>query len=327
MNKPANRGSLRIVFAGTPEFAAQHLAGLIENNQHVVGVYTQPDRPAGRGKKLQPSAVKQLAIKYQLPIYQPENFKTSDSIEQLESLRPDLMVVAAYGLILPGKVLDTPKYGCINVHASLLPKWRGAAPIQRAIEAGDSSSGVTIMQMNQGLDTGDMLLKTSCIIDSRDNAADLHDKLIDIGKPVLLKTLELIETGQLHPQPQDDSQATYAHKIQKPEGQLDWSMDAASLDRKIRAFNPFPICYSDLNDLRIKIHQAFVLESHSTNQPGEIIAATQHGLDVQTGRGALRIKYLQMPGKKVLPVDDILRGYPDLFKPSSQFSSIPEKMP
>jgi len=327
MNQPADRGSLRIVFAGTPEFSAQHLAGLIENEQYIVGVYTQPDRPAGRGKKLQPSAVKQLAIKYQLPIYQPENFKTADNIAQLKSLRPDLMIVAAYGLILPERVLEIPEYGCINVHASLLPKWRGAAPIQRAIEAGDSLSGVTIMQMNQGLDTGDMLLKTTCNIDSRDNAADLHDKLIDIGKPALLKILEHIETGHLRPQPQDNSQATYAHKIQKSEGQLDWSMDAASLDRKIRAFNPFPICYSDLNNLRMKIHRAFVLESHSSSQPGEILAATQQGLDVQTGRGALRVEYLQMPGKKVLPVGDILRGYSDLFAPGCQFCSIPEKMP
>ena len=327
MNQTADRGSLRIVFAGTPEFAAQHLAGLIENGQQIVGVYTQPDRPAGRGKKLQPSAVKQLAIKHQLPVFQPENFKSVGSVEQLASLQPDLMIVAAYGLILPENVLNTPKYGCINVHASLLPRWRGAAPIQRAIEAGDSSSGVTIMQMNQGLDTGDMLLKTSCAIESRDSAADLHDKLIDIGKPALLKTLEQIETGQLLSQPQDDSQATYANKIQKPEGWLDWSMDAASLDRKIRAFNPFPICYSDLNGLRIKIHQAFVLETHSSNQPGEIIAASEQGMDVQTGRGALRIERLQMPGKKVLPVGDILRGYADLFTPGSLFNSTPEKLP
>ena len=327
MNQTADRGSLRMVCAGTPEFAAHPVAGLMESKQRIVGVYTQPDRPAGRGKKLQPSAVKQLAIHHQLPVYQPENFKSADSIDQLESLRPDLMIVAAYGLILPEIVLNTPKYGCINVHASLLPKWRGAAPIQRAIEAGDSLSGVTIMQMNQGLDTGDMLLKTSCTIETRDSADDLHDKLIDIGKPALINTLEQIETGQLQPQPQDDSQATYAHKIQKSEGWLDWSTDAASLDRKIRAFNPFPICYSDLNGLRIKIHQAFVLESNSSNQPGEIIAATPQGLDVQTGQGALRIERLQMPGKKVLPVGDILRGYNDLFAPGSLFSSTPEKLP
>ncbi|MEQ9021179.1 MAG: methionyl-tRNA formyltransferase [Pseudomonadales bacterium] len=314
---------MRIVFAGTPEFAAHHLSALIESSHNIVGVYTQPDRPAGRGKKLLPSAVKQLALEQGLPVYQPPNFKNTTDIDELASLEADVMVVVAYGLILPEAVLKTPLSGCINVHASLLPRWRGAAPIQRAIEAGDSESGVTIMQMDQGLDTGDMLAKESCAIESRDTAAHLHDKLVDIGKAVLLDTLKQIETGQFHLEPQDDSRATYAHKIQKSEALLDWSMNATTLDRKIRAFNPFPVCYSELGGQRIKIHQAFVLETNSSSQPGEIIATSSQGLDVQTGRGTLRIERLQMPGKKVLPVADILRGYADLFQPGALFCAIP----
>jgi len=323
MDQTADSGSLRIIFAGTPEFAAQHLSALIEDNQNIVGVYTQPDRPAGRGKKLQPSAVKLLALENDLPVYQPPNFKNSAHVSDLASLKADVMVVVAYGLILPESVLNIPTFGCINVHASLLPRWRGAAPIQRAIEAGDTESGVTIMQMDQGLDTGDMLAKASCAIESRDTATQLHDKLVDIGKPALLDTLKQIVSGQVSPEPQDGSRATYAHKIQKSEGLLNWTLDASTLDRKIRALNPFPICYSELGEQRIKIHQAFVLEAHSSNQPGEIIAASAQGLDVQTGQGTLRIERLQMPGKKVLPVADILRGYADLFRPGTFFCAIP----
>lgn len=327
MNKTADRGSLRIVFAGTPEFAAHHLSALIESSQNIVGVYTQPDRPAGRGKKLQPSPVKQLALEQGLPVYQPQNFKSTTEIDELASMQADVMVVVAYGLILPEAVLKTPRYGCINVHASLLPRWRGAAPIQRAIEAGDNESGITIMQMNQGLDTGEMLTKVSCIIESRDTAASLHDKLVDIGKAALLDTLGQIEVGQCHPEPQENTRATYARKLQKSEGQLDWTLDATTLDRKIRAFNPFPVCYTELGGHRIKIYQAFVLETHSSSQPGRITAVSTQGLDVQTGRGTLRIERLQMPGKKVLPVADILRGYADLFQPGTLFCTTAEKTP
>lgn len=327
MNETADRGSLRIVFAGTPEFAAHHLSALIESSQNIVGVYTQPDRPAGRGKRLQPSPVKQLALEQGLPVYQPQNFKNTTEIDKLASMQADVMVVVAYGLILPEAVLKTPAYGCINVHASLLPRWRGAAPIQRAIESGDSESGITIMQMNQGLDTGDMLTKVSCTIESRDTAANLHDKLVDIGKAALLDTLGQIEAGQCHPEPQENTRATYAHKLQKSEGLLDWALDATTLDRKIRAFNPFPICYTELGGHRIKIYQAFVLETHSSSQPGEITAVSTQGLDVQSGRGTLRIERLQMPGKKVLPVADILRGYSNLFQPGTLFCTTAENTP
>ncbi len=317
MDLSQDRSPLRIIFAGTPDFAAQHLLSLIESSHHVVGVYTQPDRPAGRGKKLQPSAVKKVALDHQLPVFQPLNFKDQADVDELASLQADIMVVVAYGLILPESVLDAPRFGCINVHASLLPRWRGAAPIQRAIEAGDLESGVTIMQMDAGLDTGDMLLTSSCPIESRDSTTDLHDKLIEIGKPALLRALAQIEKGNVQAIPQDNSGATYAQKIQKSEGQLDWAQDAVVLERKIRAFNPFPVCYTELDGQRIRIHRAFVLETHSSSKAGEIMAVSPQGLDIQTGKGTLRVEQLQMPGKKALPVSEILKGYADLFRPGT----------
>lgn len=316
---------LRIVFAGTPYFAQSFLELLIKSGHQIVGVYTQPDRPAGRGKKLQPSPVKQLALKHSLPVFQPVNFRDQHDRDELASLNADLMIVVAYGLILPQSVLDTPKYGCINVHASLLPRWRGAAPIQRAIEEGDSESGVTIMQMNAGLDTGDMLSIAKCTIDSRDTSASLHDKLIETGKPALLESLEDIANSDLELIKQDDSAANYAHKIEKIEGFIDWRLDALTLDRKIRAFYPFPVAYSLLEGQRIKIHSAFVLESHSQcasdEDAGKIVQISDQGLDIQTSKGSLRIEQLQIPGKKAMPFADILRGYPDLFSVGQFFSS------
>lgn len=314
---------LRIVFAGTPEFAKQFLKLLIDTDHRLVGVYTQPDRPAGRGKKLQASPVKQLALENQIPVFQPLNFRQEEDREQLESLNADLMIVVAYGIILPQTVLDTPTHGCINVHASLLPRWRGAAPIHRAIESGDKQTGVTIMQMNAGLDTGDMLVTKICDIGVLDTTASLHDKLIETGKPALIETLGLIANEDLTPVEQDNNAANYAHKIEKIEGLIDWQLDATTLDRKIRAFYPFPVAYSLIDGERVKIHRAQILETNnmSQKQVGSITAISDQGIDVQTGQGSIRIEQLQLPGKKAMNCADILRGYPDRFTIGQCFQS------
>lgn len=316
---------LRIVFAGTPAFAAHYLEFLLATNHQIVGVYSQPDRPAGRGKKLQQSPVKQLALENDLCVFQPVNFKQADSINELAELKPDLMIVVAYGLILPQAILDLPTYGCINIHASLLPRWRGAAPIQRAIEAGDAETGITIMQMDAGLDTGDMLTTSVCNIERRDTAASLHDKLVEAGKPALTRALDNIACNQTNRQKQNDAQANYAAKIEKAEAEIDWQLAAPILDRKIRAFNPFPVCFSYLGDQRIKIHNAFVLENHSQGEPGEIMQINNQGIDVQAGKGTIRIEKLQMPGKKALACNEVLRGYPGLFTVGNQFDALTEK--
>ena len=233
---------LRLIFAGTPEFAALHLKALIESKHQLLAVYTQPDRPAGRGKKLQSSPVKQLAERCDLPVYQPPTLRDRDAQRQLAALGADVLIVVAYGLILPQPVLDTPRFGCLNVHASLLPRWRGAAPIQRAIEAGDRETGVTIMQMDAGLDTGDMLASAHCPIGSRATAATLHDTLAELGAPLLLRVLADLPSYQRGALPQEEALATYAGKIHKSEGALDWPPDCVQLGRRIRAFNPFPVC-------------------------------------------------------------------------------------
>ena len=313
--------SLRIVFAGTPDFAKHFLQLLIDTGHQVVAAYTQPDRPAGRGKKLQASPVKQLAQSHGIPVLQPKNFREQTDRDELQGLNADLMIVVAYGLILPESVLGTPRQGCINVHASVLPRWRGAAPIHRAIETGDKETGVTIMQMDAGLDTGDMLNIKTCEITGSDTTATLHDKLVEVGKPALLETLSQIAQGLMNPAVQASEQAVYAHKIEKIEGHIDWNLDAETLDRKIRAFVPFPVAYTDLNTTRIKIHKASILEKYSSGTPGTIINTNESGIDVQTGAGTIRVQSLQLPGKRALPVADILRGYPDLFASNAIFTS------
>lgn len=296
-----------IIFAGTPQFSVPVLSALLSSRHTVKAVYTQPDRPAGRGRKLTPSPVKELALHYQLPIYQPITLRNEEEQHRLASLNADLMVVVAYGLLLPQAVLQAPKLGCINIHASLLPRWRGAAPIQRAIFAGDTMTGVTIMQMNEGLDTGDMLYKTDCAIDSRDTSASLHEKLSQLGADALIKTLDRLPS--LKPEIQDNSKATYAHKITKEEAKLNWTLTAIELDRKVRAFNPWPIAFTQRGEQILRIFEAAVIEQkNKTNQPGEIIATSSDGIDVATGAGVLRIKVLQLPGGKVMPVLDILNS-------------------
>ena len=304
---------MKIIFAGTPDFAAAHLQALIDSPQHsVIAVYTQPDRPAGRGKKLKASAVKQLAQANDLPVFQPHSLKDTEQQQILADLHADIMVVVAYGLILPQAVLDTPQLGCINVHGSILPRWRGAAPIQRAIEAGDEETGVTIMQMDAGLDTGAMLCISRCPIDSDDSSATMYKKLELLGAPALLNTLNNLQANKALAVVQDDSQSCYAAKIDKSEALIDWSKPAAILDRQIRAFNPFPAAYTTLGDLRIKVWQAEVTQK-SGSTAGQIISADNRGILVGCGEQSLLLTEIQLPGKSRMPVSEILKSRAELF--------------
>ena len=308
---------MKIIFAGTPDFAAAHLQALIDSPQHsVIAVYSQPDRPAGRGKKLKASSVKLLAEANDLPVFQPQSLKDSEQQQLLADLQADIMVVVAYGLILPQAVLDTPRLGCINVHGSILPRWRGAAPIQRAIEAGDKETGVTIMQMDAGLDTGAMLCISRCAISSTDTSATMYKKLEQLGAPALLNTLNNLQANKALAVIQDDSQSCYATKITKSEALIDWSKPAAVLDRQIRAFNPFPTAYTTLGDLRIKIWQAEVrteLEPTSVQSVGQIISADNSGITVSCGEQSLRLTEIQLPGKSRMAVSEILKSRAELF--------------
>lgn len=304
---------LRIIFAGTPDFAAASLQALIDNQQQnnyqIVAAYTQPDRPAGRGQKLIQSPVKQLAIEHDIAVYQPLNFKDDKDKAQLAALNADLMIVAAYGIILPKPVLDTPKLGCINVHASLLPRWRGAAPINRAIIAGDSQTGITIMQMDVGLDTGDMLLKASCEISPEDTFASLHDRLASLGGEALIDALEKLKQDQLTPEKQDDSLSCYAAKLTKQEGNIDWQQNAELIARQIRGLSPWPSAFTHSSQGVMKIHSGQVSSILSpTAQAGEIIEASKKGLVVATGEGSLLITEVQFAGGKRMKVQDALNG-------------------
>ncbi|MEE1948774.1 methionyl-tRNA formyltransferase [Pseudomonas alcaligenes] len=304
---------MRIVFAGTPEFAAQHLQALLDAGRQIVAVYTQPDRPAGRGQKLMPSPVKQLALQHGIAVYQPQTLRDPAAQAELAALAPDLMVVVAYGLILPQVVLDTPRLGCINSHASLLPRWRGAAPIQRAIEAGDASSGVTVMQMEAGLDTGPMLLKVTTTITTEDTGGSLHDRLAQLGSAAVVEAVTKLTAGELRGEVQDDSLATYAHKLNKDEARLDWSRPAVELERLVRAFNPWPICHSTLNGEALKVHAAQLGEGQGA--PGSVLTADKSGLTVACGEGALRLTRLQLPGGKPLSFADLYNSRREQFAP------------
>jgi methionyl-tRNA formyltransferase len=300
---------VKIIFAGTPEFAASALAALLEEHE-VIAVLTQPDRPAGRGMQLTPSPVKQLALQHGLTVLQPVSLKGEEAQQQIAALNADVMVVAAYGLILPKAVLVMPRYGCLNIHASLLPRWRGAAPIQRAILAGDSETGITIMQMDVGLDTGDMLLTEVCPIDLADNAQTLHDKLAVMGASSIVNALNLLEKNGLSPVRQDDALACYAAKLLKGEAQIDWSQDAEQIARAVRAFNPFPVCQAKLNDVVVKIWQAEMVSADRTGVPGEVLTADKSGITVACGKDALRLQVLQRPGGRAQPAVQFLQAMP-----------------
>ncbi|MCE0914409.1 methionyl-tRNA formyltransferase [Pseudomonas sp. NMI760_13] len=302
---------MRIVFAGTPEFAAEHLKALLDSPYEIVAVYTQPDRPAGRGQKLMPSAVKALAVAHDIPVYQPQTLRNADAQAELAALKPDLMVVVAYGLILPQVVLDIPRLGCINSHASLLPRWRGAAPIQRAVEAGDAESGVTVMRMEAGLDTGPMLLKVVTPIGADDTGGTLHDRLAEMGPPAVVQAIAGLADGSLQGEVQDDALATYAHKLNKDEARIDWSRPAVELERLIRAFNPWPVCHSTLDGESVKVLAANL--STGQGAPGEILSASKDGLVVACGDGALSLTRLQLPGGKALAFSDLFNSRREKF--------------
>ena len=302
---------MRIIFAGTPEFAASALAALLNTDNEIVAVYTQPDRKAGRGQKLTASAVKQLALEHNLPVYQPLHFKSSTeeglaAQAELKALNADVMVVAAYGLILPQVILDTPKYGCLNIHGSLLPRWRGAAPIQRAIATGDTETGVTIMKMAAGLDTGDMMLKTLCPIEANDTSASLHDKLALQGAEAIcavLQSEDVLKTALDNREVQDEALTVYAHKLTKAEAQIDWTQSAITIDRNIRAFNPWPVAFTPLdenNNLRIW-NSSLSDVNPGQAQAGEIVLLDKHGVHVACGdQRCICITNLQWPGGKAL---------------------------
>ena len=305
---------MRIIFAGTPDFAAVALAALLESEHEVVAVYTQPDRPAGRGRKLKPGPVKALAIEHNIPVYQPLSLKDPSEQTQLAEFKADVMVVAAYGLLLPEAVLTTPRYGCLNIHASLLPRWRGAAPIQRAILAGDAETGITIMQMDVGLDTGDMLLKTNCPIESTDTASVLHDRLAEMGASALLEVLSKIPNG-LQAEKQHEADACYARKLDKAEAQIDWQQPAELIARQVQAFNAWPVAQTRLGDKIIRVWQAQALSENSQKTPGTVLRADKTGFDIVCGEGMLHITYLQLPGGKAMDATALLNGHPDLLQP------------
>jgi methionyl-tRNA formyltransferase len=300
--------ALKILFAGTPEFAATILKALLKSEHEIIAVYTQPDRPAGRGRKLTASPVKALALEQCVPVLQPTSLKDPEAQQTLSQFRADLMVVVAYGLILPQAVLSAPRLGCVNIHASLLPRWRGAAPIQRAILAGDSQTGITIMQMDAGLDTGDMLHTLTCPINPGDTSQVLHDKLAMLGAQALLETLPGLADNSLHPIPQDDAQATYAEKIQKAEAELDWEQPAQTLARKVWGFNPWPVAYSRYENQNLRIWQATPLPDDTTGIPGEVVSESREGIDIKTGEGILRVQQLQLPGGKPLTAEQFLNA-------------------
>lgn len=303
---------MRIVFAGTPDFAVPSLRAAAKHNE-VVAVYTQPDRPAGRGRGLAPSPVKREALERGIAVVQPENFRSAASREALAALKPDLLVVVAYGLILPQAVLDIPAQGCWNVHASLLPRWRGAAPIQRAIQAGDGRTGVCLMKMEKGLDTGPVLLSQALDIAANETGGELHDRLATLGAQVLADGLGLLRAGiRPVPQPQPDVGVTYAHKLDKAEARLDWSRPALELANKVRAFNPWPMAEAQVAGERLRLHAAVALPVSHDAAPGAVLAAGRDGLDIACGEDALRIRVLQRDGGKAITAADYVNGRRDL---------------
>ncbi|PMR71272.1 methionyl-tRNA formyltransferase [Halomonas heilongjiangensis] len=324
---------LRVIFAGTPDFAAESLAALLASRHQIIAVYTQPDRPAGRGRRLTPSPVKTLAIEHGLPVHQPETLKTPDVQAELAALDADLMVVVAYGLILPRAILDTPRQGCLNVHASLLPRWRGAAPIQRAIEAGDSESGVTIMQMDAGLDTGDMLLVRRTPITATTTGGELHDTLAALGGEAIVAALDALADGGLSATPQPGEGVTYAAKLSKAEAELDFRRPASELAARIRAFNPWPVAWCALGDERLRLLMAEIGVPHDAETPatpGTLLVQDGGALRIACGeRGdqVLRVTRAQLPGGKPLAVHELLKARAERFPPGLVLGRFNEETP
>lgn len=316
--------SLRIAFAGTPEFAAVSLQWLMQSQHQLVCVLTQPDRAAGRGKQLQQSPVKTLAQTAHIPVMQPETLKDAAQQQQLAALNLDVLVVVAYGLLIPQAVLDIPRFGCINVHGSLLPRWRGAAPIQRAIVAGDPYTGNTIMKMDAGLDTGDMLLSEALTIGEHETGGQLHDRLAEQGARLLITVLDDLERYLAGATPQPEEGVTYAHKLSKAEAQLDFRLPAQALVNRVRAFNPWPVAWLPVNGQPMRVWQATTVgDAAADHDPGEIIARSSDGIDVACGDGAVRLQRLQLSGKRAMDAADLLRGHPDMFRPGERLVAHP----
>lgn len=301
---------MRIVFMGTPDFSVPTLECLIQSSHQVIGVVTQPDKPKGRGKEIQMSPVKETALRCGIPVYQPVRARDEAFVEEMRALKPDVMVVIAFGQILSKELLEVPKYGCINIHASLLPAYRGAAPIQWAVINGDRETGITTMMMDVGMDTGDMLEKTVVELDEKETGGSLFDRLSLLGGDLILSTLEKLEQGTLVRTPQDHEKATYVKKIPKSLGDIDWTMDAAAIERLIRGLNPWPSAYTRLNGKMLKIWEAQVLPDEKAGQCGEVLEAADGRLTVKTGDGVLKINALQLEGKKRMDTAAFLRGFP-----------------
>jgi len=309
---------MKIIFAGTPQFAAHALEALIIEGHEIALVLTQPDRPAGRGMKLNASAVKLLAQKHKIALLQPRSLKQPEVYEQLSKVCADVMVVAAYGLILPSIILNTPRLGCINIHASLLPRWRGAAPIQRAILAGEQETGITIMQMDRGLDTGDILLQRSTSILNNDNANTLYDKLSILGSSCIVTALHLLKNEKITAVPQTKENVSYASKLEKIEAKINWQMNAEEISYAVRAFNPYPVAHSVIDGFPLKIFQARAI-TNTIGRPGEILSAKQEGIVVACGKDALMLEIVQKPGGKKLSAAEFLAGYS--LKPGNYFTA------
>lgn len=310
---------LKIIFAGTPMVAKDILSTLVEHRCNVTHVYTQPDRPAGRGRHLTPSPVKTLAQEHHIPVLQPESLNSLEQIQLLKEFKPDILIVVAYGLILPSEVLAIPKLGCINIHFSLLPRWRGASPVQQAILAGDQKTGISIIQMTKGLDTGPILASAQCDIQPQDTTEDLFKRLIPIAQNLLIATLGKIEQEKIQQIPQDAAQKTYAHLIEKHQAQIDWQQSAENIDRLIRAYYPSPIAFTTCNGLTLRIFKAHIIDNKTQQTPGLIIHANREGLDIATGKGILRITELQLPGKRHMAVADMMNAHHPQLQPGVLF--------